>query len=106
MTTTPKATILEQEQIRLLYQQHVEPRLDLLMRIPIPAHDAGTPKRHNHEAFCCKKQTYRYCEPDSEEEVAVVSFVTRASGNSLPPYIVVSRLILEGQVYEARLFGH
>jgi len=105
MTTTSAYQFVPQDEMRTLYHEHgMEAYLLTCVKEPVPSPLDGTPAQTMHEVFCCKKRTFRYSDPISQNEVALVSYVTPTMPpNPRPPYIIVSRMVINGIRYEAEL---
>jgi hypothetical protein len=104
MTTTPAYQVLAQNEMRELYHNRgMEAYLLTCVKEPVPSPFDGTPAQMMHEVFCCKKRTFRYINPVSQDEVALISYVTPTPPNPKAAYIIVTRLVIDGVRYEAEL---
>jgi hypothetical protein len=72
--------------------------LDSCIKLPVVG-----PRDMMHETFCCKKRTFRYLDPNTRDEVALVSYVTDSTPLPKPGYIIVGRMLIDGQWYEEEL---
>lgn len=87
----------------LYHERAMDGYLSTCTREPVAACDDGTPARRMHEIFCCTKRTFRYLNPVTGDEVALISHVTYSPPNPNPPYSIITRLVIDGVRYEAEL---
>jgi hypothetical protein len=100
-TPTFQFDVAKPEMQRLYDENNFDAALAHCVESEVPAPNAGTRELLMHEGFCCKKRTVRYCDKDTGDELALVSYVTPAPGVPWGPYRIISRLRVGDVVYEA-----
>jgi hypothetical protein len=53
-----------------------------------------------HEAFCCKKESFRFFDPVTDDEVALITWYTKLDNSKQR---VISRLRIGEEIYELKL---